>query len=274
MKTAVQLACYKLLRMPVPGRVRPDTGPHPFDVAYGVDTTGLVHGALLFERRGGGVEAGGAHEWVTAYYGVAPSAFSSALAKLNLPWEQFTFIDIGCGKGRAMLLALQYPFREIVGVELAPALAATAEHNLEIFHAEWRCADVPTRVVVGDATRFALPGGALLLFLYHPFSGPAMHQFLATVRMAIAAEQRDVYLLYANPELASNILTTPGFEQVWREPFNFSEDDARVDRFGSTSEQFAAFQVKQTEHAQGLPVQQSPQVASGSPGKLTDRTDS
>ena len=243
MKEAAQRAWYKLLRTPKPGQVRPDTGPHPFDVLHGVDTTGLVFGESLFDRRGRTAESQGAHYWVTGYYGVAPSAFRAALMRLDLTWEQFTFVDIGCGKGRAMLLALEHPFREVVGVELAPTLAATAEHNLEAFHAAWKQAHVPTRVMAGDATRFDLPGGPLLLFLYHPFAGPVMKQFIAHVKAAMEAESREIYLLYANPELAPDIVATPGFEQIWRDVFPFDADDVRVDRFGSTYEQFAAFRL-------------------------------
>lgn len=246
-KMVAQRIGYKLLRKPEPGKVRPETGPHPFDLAYGVDTTGLIFGEALFDHRGRTPNSEGAHYWVTGYYGVAPSALSLALRRLDLPWERFTFVDIGCGKGRAMLLASRHPFREIVGVELAPALAAIAEANLGAFHAEWKQRHVPTRVVVGDATRFDLPAGPLLLFLYHPFAGPVMKRFIAHVKAAIAAERREVYLLYANPDLASEMLATPGFEPLWLQKFPFDADDVRADRFGSTYEQIAAFQVKLAE---------------------------
>ena len=193
-----------ILRKPILGRVGPDTGPHPFDVQHGVDTTGLIFGETYGpqNRRG---QFKNAQYWVTGYYGVAPSAFRAALARLDLAWERFTFVDIGCGKGRAMLLGLQHPFREIVGVELAPELAAAAERNLAHFKAPWRQTHVESRVITGDATSFDLPGGPLLLFLYHPFAGPVMKRFLAHVKSAVAAVPREVILLYANPELASEI---------------------------------------------------------------------
>lgn len=243
-QVATQRVWYKLLGKPVPGQVLPETGPHPFDVMHGVDTTGLVFAESLFQPRGRGAESQGVHYWVTGYYGVAPSAFRAALMRLDLPWEQFTFVDIGCGKGRAMLLALAHPFREIVGVELAPTLAATAEKNLAAFQAEGKQAHVSTRVIAGDATQFELPSGPLLLFLYHPFARPVMKQFLAHVNAAMVTERRQIYLLYANPELAPDILARPGFEQMWRDIFPFDTEDMRGDRFGSTYEQFAAFRLK------------------------------
>ena len=240
---ATQRLWYKLLRRPIPGQVRPDTGPHPFDELHDVDTHGLVYGESLFDHRGRTAQSEAAQYWVTGYYGVAPSAFQAALQKLDLPWDDFTFVDIGCGKGRAMLLALQHPFREVVGVELAPTLAAVAVQNMGRFRAVWRQTHVPTRVIIGDAAQFDLPSGPLLLFLYHPFSGPVMKQFIAHVKAAVKTEPREVYLLYANPELAPDIVATPGFQQLWRDVFMFDEDDVRVDRFGSTYEQFAAFRL-------------------------------
>src|SRR5947209_2929304 len=97
---------------------------HPFDRQYGVDTSGLISSVLL---------ASG-HEndlYGTAYYGIPPSRFRYVLNKWatwppELPVEEYTFIDIGCGKGRAVLLATELPFREVIGVELSPALVETA----------------------------------------------------------------------------------------------------------------------------------------------------
>lgn len=235
---------YKLRREPLPGRVLPEPGPHPFDLAYRVETTGLIYGEALFDGHGGRTHSEDAHYWVTGYYGVMPSAFCAALRRMELPWEEFTFVDIGCGKGRAMLLALEHPFREVIGVELAPTLAAIAERNLQGFRAEWKSPQVAARVAIGDATRLALPCGPLLLFLYHPFARPVMLRFIAHIRAALKTEPREIYLLYANPELAPDLLATPGFEQMWREAFLFDAEDVAADRFGSIDEQFAAFRLR------------------------------
>ena len=238
---------YRLRREPVPGQARPETGLHPFDVAYQVDTGGLLYGEALFDGPSHTEAARKSQPrsqyWVTGYYGVAPSAFAAALIRLDLDWSRFTFIDIGCGKGRALLLASRHPFREIVGVELADELANVAKNNLRSFSASWRHADVPMRVLLEDATAVPLPAGPLLLFLYHPFAGPVMKRFLAHLLASFAAEPREMILLYANPELAPEILCTPGFVQLWQRNFFFSAEDIAADRFGSTYEQIAAFQL-------------------------------
>ena len=148
---------------PVPGRPKDNTRPHPFDVAYGVDTGGRVWGEAL--KRPASKDAA---VWATGYYGISPSAFTSAMCRLGLPWPRFTFVDVGCGKGRAMLLALRFPFRQVLGVELSPELAVVAQDNLRRFAADWRQAEVPAEAVAGDATAFAVPSGPVLFFCTTP----------------------------------------------------------------------------------------------------------
>lgn len=222
---------------PLYGTERKDKGPHPFDVAYGVETTGLVWGEELGESLG----SKESQYWTTGYYGIAPSAFTAALERAALDFSRFTFVDVGCGKGRAMLAALRFPFRQIVGVELSTQLVQTAERNLAVFRAPWRQPDTPSQAIAADATEFTVPSGPLLLFLYHPFAAPVMKRFLTHLEEAARDETRDIMLLYANPELTAQILETSGFVQLWRQAFPLSAEDSAADRFGSTEEYFAMF---------------------------------
>lgn len=184
--------------------------------------------------------------WATGYYGISPSAFTAALERLGLAWNEFTFVDVGCGKGRALLLALRFPFRRALGVELSPTLVAAARQNLRVFNPSWRQAKVPTEAMEGDATTFEVPGGPLVVYMYHPFAAPVMKRFLAHLQEAARTEQREIYLLYANPELAQMVLATPGVEWMWRETFPLTPEEGEADRFGSHGEAFAAFRVSAT----------------------------
>ncbi len=229
---------------PVPDRAGVDRGVHPFDVAHGVDTTGLVWGEALGTTAGDPAAHGDAPYWATGYYGIAPSAFLAAVEMLRLAWSRFTFVDIGCGKGRALLLALRFPFRRVLGVELSPELAAVAAENVQRFHADWRCEEVAAEVLAGDATSFALPEGPLVLFLYHPFARPVMERFLAHVQAAARAERREIVLLYANPELGPLLEGTAGITLLWKFAFPLSTEDSAADRFASRYENFAAYWVE------------------------------
>ena len=216
------------------GGPKPASRPvHPFDEQYGVDTGGLIFGEQL------DTSAPEAY-WATAYYGISPSVFSAALDRLSLVWERFTFVDIGCGKGRALMLAMRYPFRAVAGVELSPELARVAERNLQKFAAK-RPESVPVTVTCRDAGAFELPSGPLVISLYHPFAAPVMRRFLAQVADSFAREPRELWILYANPEMKPMLDAQPGLRLVWDECFSMSQEDQAADRFGSTWERVVAY---------------------------------
>src|SRR5215469_15996860 len=144
-------------------RGSPVVVPHPFDQRYGTDTRGVIGG--------GSLATGHPHDlYITGYGGIAPSRFEAALDRWRdtispARIEDYTFIDLGCGKGRALLLASRLPFREVIGIELNPQLAAIAQRNAD----HWQSlgeARSPIRILVGDATAPALPAGPTLLFFY------------------------------------------------------------------------------------------------------------
>ena len=209
---------------------------HPFDQRYGVDTGGLIWSEEL-----GSGEKG--EYWATGYYGTSPSVFRQAMDRLGLDWEGYTFVDVGCGKGRALMLALGYPFRRVVGVELSAELVGVAKANLGRFGAEWR-RDVPVEVAPGDVTRFALPEEPLVVYLYHPFAAPVMREFLSGLETSLRRCPREVYLLYMNPELKKMLGERGSLEMLWHESFALDEEDAAGDRFGSRSEWVMAFRAR------------------------------
>src|ERR1035441_4397349 len=93
---------------------------HPFDQAHGVDTSGLVPARHL-------VTGHANDEHVTAYYGVAPSILRALIGHWREtipphPISSYTFIDVGAGKGRGLLVASEFRFRKVVGIELNPSL--------------------------------------------------------------------------------------------------------------------------------------------------------
>lgn len=221
----------------------PKPGRHPFDEQYGVETSGLVWGERLRSGRT-------AEYWATGYYGISPAVFWRAMDRLGLPWERFSFIDIGSGMGRAVMLATRYPLRAIVGVELSEELTRAAKANLQRFRPEWR-GPTPVTVTTDDAMRFEIPGGPLVLYLYHPFAAPVMEVLLRRVREAIAREEREVYLVYVNPELDGQMGRMPFLERLWYESFPLAEEEIRADRFGSREERVSAYRFRLAEGVGG-----------------------
>ena len=80
---------------------------HPYDCAYGVNTSGMVPGYML--------RADKPHVATTFYCAIQPSILRKVLATIPRP-ETCEFLDIGCGKGRAMLIAWEFGFHSITGI--------------------------------------------------------------------------------------------------------------------------------------------------------------
>jgi SAM-dependent methyltransferase len=185
------------LRRRLPGLAKKDGFlPHPFDRANGVRTGGLVAGRHL--------RTGHAHDrHVTAYYGVAPSVFHALLARWrktrHAALNQTTFVDIGAGMGRAVLLAAELPFREVLGVELHPALVRIARLNLAVWRKAGR-SRCPAGIVTQDAVDFSFPPGPCVAFLFNPFGAVVMRRWLRAVTDAFSGRPGELDILYVNNE--------------------------------------------------------------------------
>jgi hypothetical protein len=200
--------------------------PHPFDLEFGVRTSGLVAGRHL--------KTGHCHDrYATAYYGVAPSVFQAMLkhwqrSKPIASIEEFTFIDIGAGMGRAVLLASQLPFRAVHGVELHPTLTRIARRNVALWKQQGR-AHSPICIHQGDACTFRFPAGPCIAFLFNPFGAPVMRQLLSHIAASFAGRPGELDLLYVNNEQERQIRMQPGLRRLFLGKVLRSRADARAD---------------------------------------------
>lgn len=168
-----------------------------FDRQYGVDTGGNVRPAP------GSVQG---RNWIfgVSYQAVDTASFVEALNRVPIRHSEFTFIDFGSGKGRALLLAAGFLFKRIVGVEYCEELAEVARQNIRRFPTTAkRCG--PIEVVSADAAEFPIPAGPLVLFFFNPFGEPVMQQVVHNVVASFRAHQRRVLVVYF----------TPYFEALW-----------------------------------------------------------
>ena len=200
---------------------------HPFDVENEVRTSGLVAGRHL--------KSGHVHDrHATAYFGVAPSVFHKLMErwKRTRPAAEIgktRFIDVGAGMGRAVLLAAEMPFRQVIGVELHPALVRVARRNV----AAWRKAGrvkAPVRVVQADAAEFAFPGGPTVLFLFNPFGAVVMRRLLKRLAGVFAEQPGALDVLYVNDEQAWVFEQQKGFARLFSGKVPRSRADNAADK--------------------------------------------
>jgi hypothetical protein len=194
---------------------------HPFDLEFGVRTSGLVAGRHLSSGHRN-------DRHVTAYYAVAPSVFQGIIVR----WRQcrpLAPIDLGAGMGRAMLLAAAYPFRSVIGVELHPTLARIASRNLALWRAARRTR-VPMRMYCRDAADFPLPAGPCVAFLFNPFGAPVLRRVVRAWTRTLAERAGQLDILYVNNEQENVLRRESGFERLFRGQIRRSHADAVADR--------------------------------------------
>ena len=122
--------------------------------------------------------------------------FREIFDALDIEFGQTVFIDYGSGAGRAVLLAAQYPFKAVIGIELAPWLHAQAQANLRAFPASAQRA-ARIELLCGDATAFVPPTDPLVLYFYTPFGVGPMQRVRARLEASLRERPRPVTIVLA-----------------------------------------------------------------------------
>ncbi len=162
-----------------------------FDRQHGIETTKRVHLTDLEIESPNWIYADG-------YWPTPPEIFRDALSGLTSKPEDLIFIDFGSGKGRVLLMASEYPFRKIVGVEFAQELHAVAEQNIRSYRsATQKCQDVTS--VHADFTQFSIPSDPLFVFLYNPSSQEITKELARNIARSVQEHPRELWVLYVTP---------------------------------------------------------------------------
>ncbi len=167
-------------------------------------------------------------------------------------------MDIGAGKGRAVLLASRLCFRAAIGVELSPELARIARANVAIWQRAGK-ARCKLHVLHQDALRFRWPRTSLLVFLYNPFACELFEQVLGRLEHArakaraaglrrqargAAAAFGATDLLYANPTCAGLISRRGKWKLLWTERIDMDAPDAAADPYGTAFDRVSCYRLR------------------------------
>ena len=82
-----------------------------FDLEHNIETSARIHETDLEIADPNWIHA-------SAYFPTPSRFLKEALAGLDIRFEDFTFVDLGSGKGRVLFMASEFSFRKIIGVEI------------------------------------------------------------------------------------------------------------------------------------------------------------
>lgn len=193
----------ELVRDSMPERRRSRFGDIEYDCDHNVDTTWArlplaVRLREVFSER--------------LYQPTVEGEFDEIMQQLaTVDFEGFTFIDLGSGKGRALLLAAQYPFAGVVGVEVQPALHGIARENLDKIRATARCRRLES--VCADAREYEFPAGGILLYLFNPFPDYVLRDVLDHLTESVRRAPRPVIVAYNAPYEQQEFAARPAFRR-------------------------------------------------------------
>jgi SAM-dependent methyltransferase len=193
----------EFLRDSLPDRRRQRFGDADFDWDYHVDTTSAN---ISWRSRLIGL-------FNSSYQPIEADIFRDILSSLVIDFSQFTFVDVGSGKGRALLLASEFPFRRIVGIEFLPELNRIAQENIRKSSAA-QGRTIPAESVCSDATTFVFPDEPILLYMFHPLPESGFRKVVSNLQASLQRCPRTALIVYANPIFEMVLAAERNFKKI------------------------------------------------------------
>jgi SAM-dependent methyltransferase len=189
--------------------MRGESERHSFDVAYGTDTSAI--------REVGSLDIASPNARHAVRYQPSPDILvREAISRLDIDRTAFTFIDFGSGKGRVLIIAAEYPFKRIIGVEFSSELNEIAKSNIARLPPDLnRAGRIST--VCCDAAEFELPPGSLVCYFYNPF-GTAVLEPIANRLAARALAGHRTIIVYVDPRNREVFDRTGKFKVLHADP--------------------------------------------------------
>ena len=161
-----------------------------FDRKYGIDTAGWIPISDL-------VVLGSNSEYGENYQPSRVAPLRRVLRQLDIPRDN-TFIDIGSGKGRALIIAMEHGFTRVKGIEFAGDLCEIARANTERARGALRTEARP-EILHSDVVDYAIQDDDTVFYLFNPFDATVMQSVANAIAESHARTPRDLWVIYFNP---------------------------------------------------------------------------
>ena len=137
---------------------------------------------------------GGGSNWT--YEGCDWLSLYRALRKLR-PNSDDVFVDLGSGKGKALLVAGCLPYSKVIGVELDSELATCARQNLNSARSKLKAGLVECEE--SNVLAWSVPEQASTIFLFNPFFGQTFRSAIEKIFDSYDQNPRRMHILYGYP---------------------------------------------------------------------------
>ncbi len=149
--------------------------------------------------------------------------FKRAVQATGLRYEDYSFIDIGSGLGKACLLASNFNFKAIYGVELSPSLFSRSCKNLHRFKSISSKGD---NIFLSNlnALDFEFPEGNPFIHIYRPFNEQVMREFKQKLIASENMKSHNITMVSIFPYDREFMETFDGFtmsKEVFADNFKF-----------------------------------------------------
>jgi len=162
-----------------------------FDLRRRTDTEDIIETSEMARVEGDNRDRG------RGYEATRPGPFRRLLRELALA-DNSVFVDLGCGKGRALIIAGEEGFDRVVGVDFFPEVCDTAQRNIEIVRRSGR--DFDAEVVCADVMEFEYTADHNVFYLFNPFDGTMLDRVIQRIDSSVAESPRQVWLIYHHPD--------------------------------------------------------------------------
>jgi SAM-dependent methyltransferase len=183
-----------------------------FMVKYPVEMSRAIDLGTL-KVQGGHKKYGENYQGVNYYY------FRKIFSTVKWKYQSSVFVDFGSGKGKALLMANEFGFSKLIGVEFAQKLVEQSQKNLNKFK-------VRAEIIYEDASTFSIPDEANVFFFFNPFARPVMTKVLQNIVKSLEKNKQKVLIFYFNPKLGEVVLSQ-GFK-ILREIKNKNKIEVQV----------------------------------------------
>ncbi len=126
----------------------------------------------------------------------------------NLPINQNdSIIDIGCGKGGALITLSKYPFQSVDGLDISDELISIAKSNLKKLKIN------KVKLFQSNAATFTDLEKYTHIYMANPFPCTIMKEVMSNIKKSIKKHPREVTIIYMNP-LCHDVICCSDFKLV------------------------------------------------------------